>query len=288
MGTNSIKSNLTKEDVISEIKLSLGSGNRGVIIIVEGNDDIRFLKSIVNSDVEILESFSGKHGVKEIIEFFPKNKQIIGICDKDYELASSLSRIFFYDYCCLEVMLIMSDEAFESVYSEYYQGDVLQYDELRKKCFNDLKWISLFRKLNDKNNWKIRFSGFSFPNAYEKGFHIGKAVICLNKLNPTLLTEFKKILGVLTKEYNNELTLVELAEITQGHDFLNYFHCLCTEDMPRGKQPSVDQIASSLRCAYRASDFNKTSLYKQLRKYEQDNRLIIINSNYDKKYTDST
>lgn len=61
--TNSIRSNLTKNDIISEIKLSISADyldNKKVFLLVEGNSDVLFLKKFVNEYVELLESFSGK------------------------------------------------------------------------------------------------------------------------------------------------------------------------------------------------------------------------------------
>ena len=68
MGTNSIKSNLTKETIISEIKLLSGTKNNEdkVYIIVEGEDDIKFFKKFLKANVIIYESFSGKKGVEAL------------------------------------------------------------------------------------------------------------------------------------------------------------------------------------------------------------------------------
>lgn len=72
MGTNSIHSNLSKEDIIADIRLTLSADfeHAKTVVVVEGEDDVVFLNGKLRSDVDIHESFSGKHGVKEIIDYF--------------------------------------------------------------------------------------------------------------------------------------------------------------------------------------------------------------------------
>ena len=69
MGKNSIQSNLTKDDLIAEIRLTLGADfkREHTVIIVEGEDDISFFNGKLSSNVDIRESFSGKRGVLEIV-----------------------------------------------------------------------------------------------------------------------------------------------------------------------------------------------------------------------------
>lgn len=60
MGTNSIRVNMTKEDIISEIQLlkSADIERKSVYLIVEGTDDIKFFNKRLSSDIQIYESFS--------------------------------------------------------------------------------------------------------------------------------------------------------------------------------------------------------------------------------------
>ena len=62
MGTNSIKTCLNKDSIISDIKLLLGAdiNKENVYVVVEGEDDTKFLRRYLNSNVMIYESFSGK------------------------------------------------------------------------------------------------------------------------------------------------------------------------------------------------------------------------------------
>lgn len=81
MGKNSIQSNLTKDDLIAEIRLTLGADfkREHTVIIVEGEDDISFFNGKLSSNVDIRESFSGKRGVLEIVSLFSDSRVITSL-----------------------------------------------------------------------------------------------------------------------------------------------------------------------------------------------------------------
>lgn len=98
MGTNSIKANLTKDSIISDIKLLLGAdiNKENIYVVVEGDDDIKFLRKYLNSNVTIYESFSGKNGVEKIVNSkIIFSSRVIGIRDKDYCNDVKNKKIFF-------------------------------------------------------------------------------------------------------------------------------------------------------------------------------------------------
>lgn len=157
MENNSIRRNLRREDIISEIRLLCGEDYSKVktFVIVEGDDDLKFIKNKFNSNAYGFESFSGCDGVEEIVNYFLSDKRVIGIRDKDYSnLISGSNKIFLYDYHSLEIMLAMNNETFESVCTEFYCGDEKVF-ELRNKVFQKLKYISCFREKNSSEGWEL-------------------------------------------------------------------------------------------------------------------------------------
>lgn len=110
---NSIRNNLSKSDIISTIRMSMAADikNEMTFIIVEGYDDVAFMRNKIAENSTILESFSGKEGVREIVEFF-NNINVIGICDRDYDYAYQNNMVFHYDFSCLEMMMIKNDNVF--------------------------------------------------------------------------------------------------------------------------------------------------------------------------------
>ena len=167
MGKNSIQSNLTKDDLIAEIRLTLGADfkREHTVIIVEGEDDISFFNGKLSSNVDIRESFSGKRGVLEIVSLF-SDSRVIGVCDVDYDTGTPSPQILYYDYSCLEMMLISSDSAFTPFFHTYYRGKT-GFAEIRLKLLQELKWLSCYRKLNSIFGWGICFNGLSMKKAFE-------------------------------------------------------------------------------------------------------------------------
>lgn len=279
MVTNSIRDNLSKEDIITEIKLSLGYDVRreNTFLIVEGSDDLKFLKNFVNKKVTLFESFSGKEGIKEIIqEHFISDSQVIGVRDRDYQYNSIHSNIFYYDYCCMEMMLINNNESFESIYHEYY-SDNLPPNELRALLLKELQYISLIRKNNEVNGWGIKIDGISINDSYDKRNNtilITKIISKLNEMNSNFFQVNKDKQLQIDAENEINLNLEELLLITQGHDFLMLFSALCQQ--PTGRTTGYKNIAASLRCACRKTDFISSTLYTQLAVHESQYALKIV------------
>ena len=117
--------------------------------MVEGTDDVSFVKRVFEENVVCYESFSGKEGLHQLIECavfsicstkliiiyefaapvdrvrrYSRNR-IIGICDKDYALKREFPpRMFCYDTCCMEIMLLSHKEVARRLYTAYYKGSV--------------------------------------------------------------------------------------------------------------------------------------------------------------------
>ncbi|MHB8127198.1 MAG: hypothetical protein ACYDEJ_16510 [Desulfitobacteriaceae bacterium] len=279
MGTNSIKANLSKDDIISEIKLSLGFDVRRehTFLIVEGNDDLKFWRNFASEKVTLFDSFSGKEGINEIIQdHFISNPRVIGVRDRDYQCNSIHSSIFYYDYCCLEMMLIKSDEAFFSIYNEYY-SDKYSVNELRDILLKQLQYISMIRKNNEVHRWGIKINGISINDSFDsvkKVMLITKIILKLNEMNSNYFIVNSDKQSQIDLENKIELNSEQLLLITQGHDFLKLFAAFCQK--PKVKDASDKTIAASLRCAYRKSDFITTTLYSQLATYESQHVLKIV------------
>ena len=273
MGTNSIKSNLSKETAISQIKLSLGADikKENMIIVVEGQDDIKFLRKFCKPNTKIFESYSGKQGVEEIIcSKIINDFRVIGIRDKDYCNTPIYNRIFFYDKCCLEMMILSFDEIFESLYSEFYNGKINSY-ELKELIFKELYKISITRKYNEENGLSIKFSGLNFNN-----------LITNDKLElPTFINELKKINSgkyipnferLLNSKVEEE---VDYFNITNGHDFLYFFKTICDKSKNNTTGISKDAIPSAIRTSFSKIHFKLTKLYQTTKEYCKNNTLYL-------------
>lgn len=272
MGNNSIRSNLTKDYIISDLRLSLSDDiyREKVFVVVEGEDDIKFLKSYLNNETTVLyESYDGKNGVSEIVKnFFSTDKRVIGIRDRDYLSCEESPKIFFYDNCCLEMMIVENEEVFNSIYNEFYKGE-MQPMELLNKMLTELKILSIIRMYNEKFQWAINLKALSINKVFIQeayGIDNEKVVNELNAVSNNIIDEGKI---EMISEYGNEVqTRQELLKITQGHDFSSLFATVCNSHT--NKHINSKSVEMALRCSYRKKDFKETRLYNMLATYQED------------------
>ncbi len=275
MGANSIRSNLDMNAIVSEIRLLMAVPDNlnQVFVVVEGEDDIRFWRKRLTKHTELYESFSGKVGVFSIVDNFHSEK-VIGICDADYDTRDH-EHIFYYDYSSLEMMLIMSNAAFEAICAEYYFGNI-QSIQLREKVISDLKRLTASRMLNHENRWGIIFERFSMNNAF--GRHTSELstsilVEALKKNNKDILEHIPNFVDLVNSKADT-MNIEELINNTQGHDAIRYFQYLCNLYTSKGCNEA--EISHSLRCAYRVEDFRCTGLYQNIYTYQNNLSFSII------------
>lgn len=277
MASNSIRSNLTKEDIISDITLCMGADidRKNIYLLVEGEDDIRLLHPYISENVLIYESYDGKKGVEVIVnDRFLDNKRVIGIRDRDYQQEPTSEKIFFYDYNCMEIMLISNDDIIDNLCFEYYKGSLLSR-ELRNCILNELKILSVIRKYNETKQWGIILKGLSanqgFNTETEK---MDNDVIVrkVNQMNGNFISE--QILSDIYDEVSGVWSQEQLYYGTQGHDFCTLFATICNNYRKRGIKPI--EVQASARCTFRWSDFVKTKLYLSVKEYSQVHSLKIL------------
>ena len=263
---NSIRNNLSYDDIISSIKLTINHPlNKDTnFVIVEGIDDRKFISFFVDENVQVYESFSGKKGVLEIVEYFDI-KNVIGICDKDYD-EHPPHKIFFYDYCNLEIMLINEDDVLKKIINEM-ENNFESLAVFRRRIFESLKSISLLRRYNylelDICN-RVKFSNgivdFSYDSA-NKNLDLLKLEIHLKETNQGKdCSWFTNVI--------NDCTIYDLREITNGHD--------ATKIMSFLTNMKHDILCVALRCAFSKEHFSRTKLYNQLCVFQADNNLDIL------------
>ena len=260
MENNSIKKHLTKDSIISDIKLLLGAdiNKENVYVVVEGDDDIKFLRRYLNSNIMIYESFSGKNGVEEIVQSETiRSSRVIGIRDKDYCNDDKGKKIFFYDRCCLEMMITEFDKAFNGIYCEFYNGE-MEPDKLKEHILTELFLVSQVRKYNEENKIGINFKGLSFQSIIDDKFKIDteKFIDQLRKLNSGKQIDFTSII----ENTDNKL------DITNGHDFILLFKVISDKGCSK-KSVNEKNISSVLRSSFSEEFLKETTLYKSVSDY---------------------
>ena len=289
MDNNSIRTNLNREDIISEITLLCGEDYKKVktFVIVEGDDDLKFIQNKFNSNAYGFESFSGCDGVEEIVNYFQSDKRIIGIRDKDYSiLTSGENKIFLYDYHSLEIMLAMNNESFESVCTEFYCGDEKVF-ELRNKVFQKLKYISCFREKNSSEGWELITENISIDELYRKSKLDCKEDI-IKEINRPSKNNYDSEKQSIVEEHYHLVT--DLKLITRGHDFSELFKVICNTSRiekniksknnksknNKSKNIKSKDVELVLRTSFTSESFKNTTLFQNLEEYENDNHLNFL------------
>lgn len=269
MANNSVRSNIDPSQIIGTIKLQLGADieKKCICLVVEGDDDRKALKKHISSNVTIYESFSGCNGVQEIINNeYINDERVVGIRDKDYTIPIESERLFFYDKSCLEMMILSFPTTFNSIYHEFYNGN-LSEDSLKEKLFKDLFLLSLFRKNNEESNLEICFEGLS-PSKYLNG----NLDFDLNALVQELKNRSRNCsicLDTLSADLNNiqaPMDFEEFFEYTNGHDFIWIFQHHCNTSSCK-KGVSDKTIASTLRTSFSFDLMKNTNLFSQINQY---------------------
>lgn len=262
--TNSIRENLDKGDIISEISLTIDYPNGKDIkcVVVEGIDDIRALRKFFLSDVLLFESFSGKDGLCEIVDYF-NNVRVIGIYDKDYEKDNrNGDKKFPYDYCNLEMMILSFDEVIDNLLCESKIYNIESSSVFRNKILDMLRPISLIRRHNYINGSNLKMDSLISNDIinYNK-IIIDKLIMKINERNSSKDTSWLSTVINSSCEEN-------LLTITNGHDATNLIsHYL---------KVNHNNIQFGMRCSFNLNLFKKTLLYSQIVEYENKNSIRFL------------
>jgi hypothetical protein len=272
-----LQKNLNAKDVVGSINLDMASpvNKQKVWIIVEGNDDLKLFRKLIDgssSNVSIEESYGGKTELIKIVsEFIDKNDRVIGIRDADFihfdGNNESTNNIFLTDYHDAEMMMISCDNTFRSLLAEFTQNEGL---ELRDKILNSIMFVAGTRWINESEGLSIRFEGLGFSNFFKindkitldnSTFIVTLMKRSINKKRSVSVDEINKKISNVTDFYN----------FCNGHDFQKVF-ALYVSSKKTGKTINEDSVSRSFRLAYSFSDFAKTHLYKQLQQWGIDNK----------------
>nr|WP_295305795.1 hypothetical protein [uncultured Blautia sp.] len=267
---DSIRENRTKEDFAAELNMLFNQNLDGslCVVLVEGADDVRFMESVLEDNVVCEEvPYGGKHGIDDIMKMEDpsvQKKEVIAIRDKDYIDATQLpDRVFLYDGCCLETMLLMNLDIAEEFYKKNYSG-CFEKDVYLVNIMRQLAPYSILRKLNELGNFEIPFSKVGFGDLIDgEILKIEELFIKVGQLDR--LSQCMELAASITDS--------ELWNITNGHDFCRY---LSNTSRFRRKQLDESGVREILFELYRKSDFKRTRLYCTMLEYQRRNTLKFV------------
>lgn len=266
---DSIRESSVEEDIISEIRMLFSEDieNEKCVVLVEGSSDVKLLERMFDDNVVCRETFAGKHGLTRLIGRSELNSdRIIAIRDRDYIDISLLpERVFVYDHCCMEMMLLANSEVVSSMYV-YYNGSKRK-NEFLINILRNLAPYSVLRKRNE-----IDSLGHSFKNV---GF--GNLIGNDDSLNTELLFQQRiHVSQELHESCFRESETIEddrLWDITNGHDVCTYLGLLSKIDNAALSKLQIQQI---LIATYRKCDFEQTQLYQDIIAYQSEKNIRYI------------
>ncbi len=278
MLSNSIFNNLSKDQTFSEIRLQLSapSNKNKSFVVVEGDDDISVLKPLLSDYCYLFKSHYGKSGVEELVKEFD-DVRLLGIQDKDYSITPVNQRIFFYDKCNLEMMIISDIECFENILYKIIKKNT-NYEKLLHESLYNIICLSALRKSNDDNDWGVSFERLPLN------------ILLLNS-TPVKFNELMKYTSLKNdnrkftpEEYANILCNIkqiknDLLNYTNGHD---YFISLLDILQKRFTNKIIKNMGNhdlhlDFLIGYNYMYFYKTKLFQDLKDYGKSNNLKILN-----------
>ena len=130
--------------------------------------------------------------------------------------------------------------------------------------------VSIIRKYNEECSKGINFNGLSFSNLIDNEDKLDEErfIEAIKKLNPKKSFDFISDMVDL-----KSVTLNDLLNITNGHDFISFFKTLCDKTC-KNECVNDKQINSVLRGSFNNELLKKTTLYQNINKYF-DSRISI-------------
>ena len=266
---DSVRENRTKDDIITEILLEISADleNQKCILLVEGSDDIKFAERVFSENLLCIESFSGKEGLKELIEDSSLQKEwVIAVRDRDYMDISRLpQRMFLYDKCCMELMLLSNKKVAESFHQMFYAG-IYEKEIYITNAMRILAPYSVLRRKNEHEARGIPFDKVGFGDLVQQDGDLDtQKVFGRLRLDSEVFSE--------CREEANHICDEGLWNITNGHDLCLYLGTISRLNKGNLGETGVRKIL--LGC-YRKEDFKETELYHAINTYQANRNLRFV------------
>lgn len=278
------------ETKLAELKLDLRNplNKNKVIILLEGETDIKLWRKLVNKNVQ-LESLTGGNIklTESLFELFPRyTRLVIGVRDADFlhlqeidiQAFSAGLNLFFTDYHDIEMQMAVCDNTLNAVLFEHTNDDADTHFYIRENVLKALEFISCVRYYNELNQVDFNFKGLNFGELLDKNeCKIDKLAYIqkLMKVSPQA-----KISNKSAEELIPEIDLLvpqneenNLFQLCNGHDFMNVLGAELSKNLK--KNLSGETLESYFRIAYSLENFKKTSLYTHTQTWATQNNCSI-------------
>ncbi len=264
----------------NELKLLLNhpayKGN--ILLLLEGETDIRLFRSLFKCNGIKLDSVDGKLDLINVVSLLISDgySEIVGICDADFDHILGLvdtrevKGVYVTDCHDAEMMMINSSsmQKFIDEYSNHSNYSILA-EEAKDSALDAASVLGLLRLANTKRHFNLNFKGLNFKSFVNidkqlASVDLNQLVQILIKRSPSLLDGVTE--DILHMEYSN---LAEerhhMAQLCCGHDVTNILAMIYSQRWAACiNNVNVDKVEQALRLGYSLNDFKATDLYKKI------------------------
>lgn len=268
---DSIRKCAKLDDMVTTLKMELDQDieHKMNIVLVEGTDDKKLVKRVFSNQITCYESFSGKEGLSELIQNDRlKDNRIIAIRDKDYDDTEQLpERMWCYDTCCMETMLLKDKNVEEGLFDTFYKGESNR-QTFYKNLLRQLVPVSMLRRKNEEENLGINFNKMKLTEHFDCTTEKLDSVKVFENIGHDV-----SVYDICCRE-GAELSEEELYDNTNGHDICKLLGVI----FQSGKgDMGEERVRDSMICSYRSDDFKSTQLYSDIMCFQKKyNRKYVI------------
>lgn len=264
----------------NELKLLLNhpSYKDNILLLLEGETDIRLFRSLLRYERITLDSVDGKLDLINVVESLKSDgyTAVIGICDADFDHILGLDRsreekgIYLTDVHDAEMMMINSSamQAFIDEYSNHENHPILSA-ETKESAMNAACALGLLRLTNVTNRLNLNFKGLNFHSFID----VDKLSVNvdLNQLAQILIRRSPSLAEGVTEDtlLNAHRDLAEArhqeVQLCCGHDVTNIIAMIysqrwaaCTGNI------NAEKVEQALRIGYSFNEFKATNLYRKI------------------------
>jgi hypothetical protein len=272
-----------KPAVIAQDIKMMRPQHKGSILVLEGPTDIKLFKELTSRKDCMIFRSNGKGNTLKIIQKLEEDhfSGALAIVDADFWLVDQIEpssvNILVTDTTDVESMIIFSD-AFERVLEQFtsFDGNQEVKISILRSLVSAALPIGLFRLLSMPNhqNFQLNFKELE----YEKFINFKNLEINLEKMINFIKTRSRNSKVSTSKTRGFLKKMIEQGfnetEICTGEDLLKIFGLwlLCDLGNRQGKQITFDTLSASLYLAYNTNYFQLSSLYSNIKKWEDSNR----------------
>lgn len=272
-------------DTIANTVLLIRDKYNGPVLLLEGDNDVKFFKDFVkSSEIPIIPAW-GKENVLDAVEILESDGSVqgfLGIVDADFghvdgSLPTSRNVVVTDDHDV--EMMIIKTKAFSAVLRELGSKDKVSKfpteHRIRYELMQKALIIGHLRHLSLTDDFNLRFEGLSFERFVDRD----SLEIDIDEMIRRVF-ELKRVPNLGAEDIRDRLLeLVEDAEddpyqICCGHDFVAIFGIALRKVLGNQSKEAASpaKLGIALRLAYDSSDFLQTKLYSDAKQWSKGNQ----------------